>query len=105
MEIGLIGKLDRSRDEIKIQVEKLGGKLTSSVHSKMAVIISNEKEVEKMSEKMQTAKEHGIQIVPLKFLDEVTADNAIKYMKTQSICDWGTDVSHKKVFLSNALSL
>lgn len=91
MEIGLIGKLDRSKDEIKSQVEKLGGKLTSSVHSKMAVIISNEKEVEKMSEKMQTAKQHGIQIVPLKFLDEVTAENAIKYMKTQSICDWGTD--------------
>lgn len=92
MEFGLIGKFDRSRDEIKSTIEKLGGKLVSSVHEKMAAVISNESEVEKMNEKMQKAKSYGIQVVSLKFLDDVKTGNAIKYIKTQSLCDWGTDV-------------
>ncbi|KAJ6635587.1 Poly [ADP-ribose] polymerase [Pseudolycoriella hygida] len=91
LEFGLIGKLDRSKDEIKKQVEKLGGKLVSSINEKMAAVISKEAEVEKMSEKMQNAKSFGIQVVPVKFLDEVIAGNAIKFIKTLSICDWGTD--------------
>lgn len=93
MEFNIIGKLDRSRDEIKSEIEKLGGKLVSSVHEKLAAVISTESEVEKMNEKMQKAKTFGIQVVSLKFLDEVKSGNAIKYIKTQSICDWGTDVS------------
>ncbi len=93
MEFGLIGRFDRSKDEIKIDIERLGGKLVSSIHDKMAAVISNESEVEKMNEKMQKAKTLGIQAVPLKFLDDVKAgSNAIKYIKTQNICDWGTDV-------------
>lgn len=101
MEFGLIGKLDRSRDEIKSDIERLGGKLVSSVHDKMAAIISNEVEVKKINEKMQKAKTFGIQVVPLKFLDDVKAGNAIKYIKTLSICDWGTDVSDcRGIFIS-----
>lgn len=92
MEFGVIGRFDRSRDEIKRAIEKLGGKLVSTIHEKMAAIISDEKEVEKMNEKMEKAKSFGIQIVPLKFLDDVKTGNAIKYIKTQSLCDWGTDV-------------
>lgn len=93
MEFGVIGKLERSRDEIKSAIERLGGKLAASIHDKMAAVISNEAEVEKMKDKMQQAKTFGIQIVSVKFLDEVKAGNAIKYIKTQSICDWGSDVS------------
>lgn len=97
MEFSLIGKLDRSKDEIKKHIEKLGGKLVTSVHDKMAAVISNEDEVEKMNEKMQKAKSFGIQVVPLKFLDEVKTVNALKYIKSQSICDWGSDVSGRLV--------
>lgn len=93
MEFCVIGKLERSKDEIKSKIEKLGGKLVSSVHEKLAAVISTENEVEKMNDKMEKAKTFGIQVVPVKFLDEVKGDNAIKYIKTQSICDWGTDVS------------
>lgn len=103
MEFGIIGKLERTRDEIKSDIERLGGKLASSVHAQMAAVISNESEVEKMNEKMQTAKSLGIQVVTLKFLDEAKAGNAIKFIKTQSICDWGTDVSIgclSKIFVS-----
>lgn len=71
----------------------MGGKLVTSIHQQLAAVISNESEVEKMNEKMQKAKSLGIQVVPLKFLDDVKSGNAIKYIKTQSICDWGTDVS------------
>lgn len=101
MEFSLIGQLDRTKDEIKIQIEKLGGRLTSSVHDKMAAVISNESEVEKMNQKMEKAKSLGIQVVPLKFLDEVKNGNALKLIKTQSLCDWGTDVS---VLLINVIS-
>lgn len=92
MEFGLIGRLDLSKEDIKSQIERLGGKLKSSIHEQMAAVISNEKEVEKMNDKMQMAKNLGIQIVPLKFLEEVKSGNAVKFIKTLSICDWGSDV-------------
>lgn len=93
MEFALIGKLDRAKEEIKSKIEKHGGKLVSSVHEKTAAVISTEIEVKKMSEKMEKAKTLGIQVVTLKFLDEIKNGDVIKYIKTQSICDWGTDVS------------
>lgn len=105
MEFTLIGKLARTKEEIKIEIEKLGGKLVSSVHEKMAAVISTEDEVEKMNDKMEKAKSLGIQVVPLKFLDEVKSGNALKYIKTQSICDWGTDVSVNGCLLIMAIQL
>lgn len=93
MEFAVIGKTEMSKDDLKSEILKLGGKLTSKMHNKLAAVISTEKEVERMSSKMQGAKQMGIQVMTEDFLKKVATGGAIEYIKTKSICDWGTDVS------------
>lgn len=92
MEIVIIGKLSVKYSVVRPIIEKMGGELVSHIHDKTAVIISTEKEIKKMNEKMQVAKTLGIQVVPESFLDEVQDGGAIEYIAKYSISDWGTDV-------------
>lgn len=94
MEFVIVGKTEKSKDDIKKIIQKMGGKLGTKIHDKVAAIISNEAEVELMSHRMQEAKEFGIQIVPEHFLDDVKAGNAVSFIISESLCDWGTDVRY-----------
>lgn len=92
MEFVIIGKTEKPKDEIKKIIQKMGGKLGSSkIHDKVAAIISNESEIERMGSRMSEAKELGIQVVPESFLDDVKDGNAVSFIISQSLCDWGTD--------------
>lgn len=73
----------------------MGGKLGTKIHEKIAAIISNEAEVERLGQRMREAKEFGIQVVPEHFLDDAKAGNAISFIRSESLCDWGTDVITK----------
>lgn len=91
MEFVIIGKTDKSKDEIKKMIQKMGGKLGTKIHDKVAAIISNESEVERMGQRMEDAKDLGIHVVPEHFLDDVKDGNAVSYIISSVICDWGTD--------------
>lgn len=92
MEFLIVGKTEKTKDEIKKIVQKMGGKLGSKgIHDKVAAIISNEKEVERMGHRMVEAKELGIHVVPEHFLDDAKNGNAVSFIISQSLCDWGTD--------------
>lgn len=91
MEFVIVGKTEKSKDEIKKIIQKMGGKLGSKIHDKVAAIIANEAEVERMGGRMNDAKELGIQVVPESFLDDVKDGNAVSFIISQSLCDWGTD--------------
>lgn len=92
MEFAVIGRID-GRTELKEAIQKLGGKLVTRVHEKLTAVVSTEKEVEKMSEKMEEVKSLGIQVLRPSFVEELDKMGAIEYIKTKTICDWGTDVS------------
>lgn len=93
-EIVILGRLSRNRAELKPIIEKLGGKITTTLHEKTAVVISNDREVERMNEKMLKAKEFGIQVVHEEFLDFIKENGgAIDYVNKNNICDWGSDVN------------
>lgn len=69
----------------------MGGKLGTKIHDKVAAIISNESEVERMGQRMGDVKDLGIHVVPEHFLDDVKSGNAVSYIISESLCDWGTD--------------
>lgn len=92
MEFVIVGKTEKSKDEIKKIIQKMGGKLGTKIHDKIAAIISTESEVERLGNRMQEAKDLGIQVVPEQFLDDAKLGNAISFIISQSLCDWGTDV-------------
>ncbi|KAL7740196.1 hypothetical protein ACLKA6_003902 [Drosophila palustris] len=81
--------------ELKKRIGKLGGKCDSKITDDVIAIISTEKEVEKLSSRMKKAKELGIHIVPMKYLDCVENDGsgAITFINSMTLCDWGTDPS------------
>lgn len=92
MDFVIIGKTVKSKDDIKKIIQKMGGKLGTKIHEKLAAIISTEDEVKRMGSRMNEAKDFGIQIVPEDFLDDVKNGGAISFITSKSICDWGTDV-------------
>lgn len=91
MEFVIIGKTEKSKEDIKKMIQKMGGKLGSKIHGKIAAIISTEEEVARLGHRMKEAKEFGIQVVPEHFLDDAKAGNAVSFIISQSVCDWGTD--------------
>lgn len=93
MEFVIIGKTKLPKEEIKTIIQRMGGKLGTKIHEKLAAVISTEEEVEKMNSRMSEVKDLGIQVVPDDFLEAVKGGNAISYITSKSICDWGTDVS------------
>lgn len=106
MEFVIIGKTEKSKDDIKKIIQKMGGKLGTKIHDKIAAIISNEAEVERLGSRMQEAKDCGIQVVPEHFLDDAKAGNAVSFIISESLCDWGTDVSfHLNIATSSIFNI
>ena len=91
MEFVIIGKTEKSKEDIKKIIQKMGGKLVSKIHEKTVAIISIPEEVVRMGGRMEVAKEFGIQVVPEHFLDDAKSGNAVSLIISQSLCDWGTD--------------
>lgn len=93
MQFVIVGPTEKSKDEIKKIIQRMGGKLGTSINGNVTAIISTEAEVKKMGHRMKDAKDLGIQVVPEDFLDDAKKGGAVSYIISKSLCDWGTDVS------------
>lgn len=92
MEFIIIGKIEKPKDDLKRQIERMGGKLGTKIHEKLAAVISTEKEVERMGSRMTEVKDFGIQVVTEDFVENAKKGGAIPLIVSSSLCDWGTDV-------------
>ncbi|XP_047097726.1 LOW QUALITY PROTEIN: poly [ADP-ribose] polymerase [Schistocerca piceifrons] len=91
MEFVILHKTTRPKEELKAEIQKLGGKVVSKVHDKLAAVIGTPDAVEKMGKKVEEAKDLDIQIVSEDFLDEVKDGGATLMINKKSICSWGSD--------------
>jgi poly [ADP-ribose] polymerase len=94
LHLSAVGRLDIDRKVLKAQIEKMGGRLVSKLQEKIAAVISNEYEVEKMNKRMQEVKRLNIQVVPEDFVSSIengTREEAIEKIKTLAISEWGSD--------------
>lgn len=94
MHVVAIGKLLMPKDQLKRCIEDMGGKLTTTLQSMIAVVISTEEEIDKMNIRMQKVKELRIQVVPEDFLRAIRKGSPIDTMekiKCMEISDWGSD--------------
>lgn len=92
MEFFIIGENKKPQIDIANQIQVLGGKIASRIHSRIAAIISNVNEVEKVGGPMTNAQLHGIQVVPEEFLDEVPNGDPCELIAEKNISKWGRDV-------------
>ncbi|XP_066550886.1 poly [ADP-ribose] polymerase 1 [Amia ocellicauda] len=93
MKILCVGKLSKNKEELKTVVEELGGKITSTA-SKATLCISTKKEVEKLSKKMEEAKEAGVRVVSEGFLSEVKSSGKAfqELLSLHGLSPWGAEV-------------
>lgn len=72
---------------------KLGGTLDTKINEKTIAIFCTAKEVARMGNRMEKARELGIHCIPVEYLDSVESDaaGAINFITSLSLCDWGTD--------------
>lgn len=98
MEFALIGKLKLSRQEIEGTIKKMGGKVVTKIHDKMAAVISNEEEIQKMGPKMILAEKFNIQIVSEDYLESIETNDPRMCIITRCLSEWGGNVS--KLFIS-----
>uniref|UniRef100_A0AAG5CYC8 Poly [ADP-ribose] polymerase n=2 Tax=Anopheles atroparvus TaxID=41427 RepID=A0AAG5CYC8_ANOAO len=91
LEFVIIGKTPTPKDQLKLKIQKMGGKVVTKIASHTAAIISTPEEVGKLGSRMLEAKEMQIQVVPEEFIECAQAGNALSFITSQSICDWGSD--------------
>ncbi|PNF21175.1 Poly [ADP-ribose] polymerase [Cryptotermes secundus] len=91
MEFVILGNTTRPKDELKKEIKKLGGKVVTKIHDKLAAVISTPDELEKMTKKMEDVKACDIQVLPEDFLDEVKDGGALALISERNISSWGSD--------------
>ncbi|XP_055301013.1 uncharacterized protein LOC129567771 [Sitodiplosis mosellana] len=79
------------RKEIERIVERMGGKVVSRIHRKLAAVISNQETLEKMGRIIVIAKSYNIQVVSENFLIEAQHSDPLWYIKNYSLSKWGGD--------------
>ncbi|XP_020642204.3 poly [ADP-ribose] polymerase 1 [Pogona vitticeps] len=102
MKILILGKLSKTKDEIKSAIEELGGKMTTTVN-KADLCISSQKEVEKMNKKMEEVKEAQVRVISDTFLQDVKSSSKgfQELLSLHALSPWGAEVKqeHKEVFV------
>ncbi|KAM5163073.1 poly [ADP-ribose] polymerase 1 [Mantella aurantiaca] len=95
MSVIVVGKLSKNKDDIKAIIEELGGKTTGSAN-KASVCVSTQKEVEKMSKKMEDVKAANIRVVSEDFLNELQSGKSLQDLLTQhGISTWGAEIKQE----------
>ncbi|KFB53218.1 AGAP003230-PA-like protein [Anopheles sinensis] len=91
LEFVILGETPTPKDQLKLKIQNLGGKVVTEIASHTAAVFSTPEEVEKMGARMLEAKEMQIQVVPEEFIECAQEGNALSFITSQSICDWGSD--------------
>ncbi|XP_039295821.1 poly [ADP-ribose] polymerase [Nilaparvata lugens] len=90
MEFMISGLPKEKTSSLKIQVEKLGGKVVPKAHENLAAVISTEGGLAKISEDKKSFLEtEGIQVVPVEFIDKCAKGDICDHIMESSIVSWG----------------
>lgn len=93
MEFAVVGNVGKSMNEIEQLVRRKGGKVVTTIHDKLAAIISNRNEVQAMGYQMVAARSSNIQVVSVEFLTHIENGNdPILYIMNENLCQWGGNV-------------
>jgi poly [ADP-ribose] polymerase 1 len=86
------------KEELKIKILKLGGRVSTKVVPMLAAVISTEEETKTSSSTMQSIQSNDIQVVLPSFLDDVKSNFAISdtlnLIQEKNIVTWGSNVSY-----------
>ncbi|CAF0920722.1 unnamed protein product [Brachionus calyciflorus] len=94
-----IGKLSKKNADIKLIIERYGGRFTSNLSEFTVCVISNEQEIEKMNKKLRDCESNGIVVLSENFLKDLQnlkiKKEAIDLFKENMISSWTVDLENK----------
>lgn len=95
MEFVILGKPKRGKDELKKDIIRLGGRITSKIKKTVMAVFASMEDVEKMGSKISEAQSLDIHVVSEDFIDEAKnyAGRIPDLVIKKSISSWGSDVS------------
>lgn len=93
MEFALIGKLKMPKQNMEKTIRKLGGRIVNGINDKIAAVISNQEEIEKMGPKMIEAKTCNIQVISEDYLSVAETVDPYVYILCNNLAEWGGNVS------------
>jgi hypothetical protein len=93
----IVGKTTKSKDDLKREILLMGGNVKLEVSESTAAVVSTVAEVEKLSRKIEEAKNYDIHVVSEDFVEEAKefTDTPIILFKKKSIAPWGGDPSSR----------
>ncbi|XP_053972152.1 poly [ADP-ribose] polymerase [Hylaeus volcanicus] len=97
MEFAIIGRTKKDKETLKRNILLLGGDVNARIHENLAAVISTQNEIDKMSKKMEQAKDLNIQVITEDFIDEAKdyTTSAVPLIAKKTISSWGGDLSDR----------
>jgi len=100
MDFSATSKLSRRNPEIKLIIERLGGRFTPGLHQNSVALISNQEQLESMGKKVLQSQELDIHVVSEEFIDDlcqIPRDeiNLQDLISKHSIATWGSDIKFR----------
>ncbi|KAF3422106.1 hypothetical protein E2986_01385 [Frieseomelitta varia] len=97
MQFVIIGHTGKDKNTLKKEILHLGGEVITKLHENVAAIISTQREIDKMSKKMEEAKNLNIQVITEDFIEEAKeyTKPAISLIKKKTISSWGGNLSDR----------
>lgn len=92
MEFYIIGPTEKSTEEIEDKIQLMGGTLATKIHAKLAAIISNANEVQRMGNEMVIAQSFGIQVITEDYFEKLKDNDPINLMIDMNLSSWETSV-------------
>lgn len=98
MSFSTVGKLSKKNNEIKLLIEKLGGKIVTTLDDSTVALITNAEQIEKMSTKVTQAQTLNVHAIDEAFLHELSNQPAEKITSIEQLIlkhdigKWGSDL-------------
>lgn len=95
MQFVIIGQTKKDKEALTKDIVLLGGSVTTKLHDKLAAVISNPKEIEKMNKRMEEVQSLDIQVITEDFVEEAKdyTDPPFMLIKNKTISEWGGDIN------------
>ncbi len=98
MNFSTVGKLNKKNAEIKLILDRLGGKLVSNLDDTIVALITNSEQLQKMGKKLSQSLNLNIHAIDEKFIEELCNQPAEKLgdieqlILSHNLASWGSDL-------------
>ncbi|XP_068632575.1 poly [ADP-ribose] polymerase-like [Battus philenor] len=97
LEFFIYGSNKTSKEDLKLRILKLGGRVVSKLTDTVAAVVTTKEELKKQLPMIQTIQSKDIEVIEESFFDLISAESrtvmeSLKLINENNIANWGADV-------------